>query len=136
MSTKVSTLIQDIIPDDGWVGSPSSSNVVAAMEGGVRGVRTIDDTDSPYTVVATDSVLVCDTTGGAITVNLPAAADVPGQQLTVKKVSGGVNAVTLDGNGAEEIDGSTTNADVDAQYDVLTIICDGTQWLILNQEIA
>jgi hypothetical protein len=91
----------------------------------------IDDTDSPYTVsVLTTQILYADPTSGAITVNLPAVASSTGAILTVKNI-GTTNAVTLDGNSSETIDGATTKA-LSSQYDVVTIHCDGSAWHIIG----
>lgn len=108
-----------------WVAATSGSSGGAVTQG----IKTITVADTPYAVGATDAVILVDTTGGAVTVNLPAAA-VAGRTLTIKKVSSDVNAVTLDGNGAETIDGQTTQL-LTAQYMSLTIISDGVGWDIL-----
>lgn len=117
--------------NDVFVGSDKEPDVA-------RDIISIDDSDSPYTLDPSGprTLLVADSQGGAITVNLPAAADVTGYDVTVKRAGTGTNAITLDGDGSEEIDGSTTNTDLDAQHDVLTITSDGTQWLITSKEIA
>lgn len=135
MATKVDTLIDDnILPSGEWIGAPSAYDISNIAS--VRPVKQLDDSDSPYDVLVTDGVLLVDTQSGAVTLNLPAAADAAGQVLTVKRMGTGVNAVTIDGDGAETIDGSATNTDLDAQYDVLTIVSDGSEWLILNSNIA
>ena len=54
------------------------------------------------TLLSTDRVLIVDTTGGAITVNLPAASSVPINAYRVKLIAG-ANNVTLDANGTESI---------------------------------
>ena len=64
---------------------------------------------SPYTVVATDSVLTCDATGGAVVINLPAATGT-GRELTLKKIDSSSNACTLTRAAADVIDGATTAA--------------------------
>lgn len=60
--------------------------------------------DSPYTVLATDTSLLCDTTGGSIVLQLPALA-VLGDRLIFAKMDIGANAVSILPNGAETIDG-------------------------------
>ena len=73
-----------------------------------------------YTVLATDTVLFCDTDGGAFTVTLPAG--VQGRYLKLCNVGTSGNDLTVDGNGAEEVYGAATQlvADgevVDLHYD-------------------
>ena len=91
----------------------------------------IDDTDSPYTVdLDVTQVLLCDPTSGAITVNLPAIAGVADSVIYIKNV-GTTNAVTIDGNSAEEIDGATTYS-LSTQYDCVLIIAGSAEWHVLT----
>jgi hypothetical protein len=76
------------------------------------------------------SVVLVDATAGAVTITLPAANVSAGRSITVKKTDASVNAVTIDGSGAETIDGATTKS-LPAQYDSVTVFCDGTQWWIV-----
>ncbi len=85
--------------------------------------------DSPYTASLNEMVL-CDCAGGAITVNLPAASGNGGRRIAIKKTDSTANAVTVDGNSAETIDGAVTQS-IGEQYDSLTLICDGTNWHIM-----
>jgi len=89
----------------------------------------IDNTDSPYTPGG-EGIILCDTTGGAITINLPAVASSSGVLYRVKKLNASANNVTLDGNGTETIDDSLTK-DITAQYESLDVFCDGTEWWVL-----
>lgn len=89
--------------------------------------RTITSTGTP---LLTDFLLLVDASGGAVTVNLPEAAGSAGRPLVVKKIDAGTDAVTLDGDGAETIDGAATLV-LAAQWDSVAIICDGTAWYIV-----
>lgn len=102
-----------------------SINEVIASRGkfGVRSVSATGD------IASTDGLVLVDATAGAVTMTLPLAASVPGRVFAVKKVDASGNAVTVDGNGSETIDGATTQA-LSAQYDVLTVASDGTEWWI------
>lgn len=90
-------------------------------------IRTITASAS---VADSDVVLLVDATAGAVTVTLPAAASSSGRVLYVKKTDASGNAVTLDGNASETIDGATTLA-IATQYQSYTVICDGTGWWII-----
>lgn len=83
-----------------------------------------------YTATALDDLILCDATSGAFTVTLPKAADNNGKELTVKKTDASANAVTLDGNGSETIDGAATVA-LSSRYASRTIRSDGTNWHII-----
>jgi len=70
------------------------------------------------------------------TLTLPAAATSAGAWYTIKKTSADAAAVTVDGNADELIDGAATFAEIDAQYDVATFVCDGTGWHVVSKIIA
>lgn len=74
-----------------------------------------------------NTFLMCDATSNNITVNLPAASGVTGRVYVIKKIDSGSNTVTVDGNGSEALDGATTQV-LSSQYDVIRIICDGSNW--------
>lgn len=82
-----------------------------------------------YTATYSDDVIECDATGGAITITLPAAATIKGKILEIKKTDTSTNAVTVDGNSSETIDGATTLA-LPASNDAVVIQSDGTNWKI------
>lgn len=72
-------------------------------------VDSINDTNSPYTLTRTQSALLCDTTNGAITVNLPAASDLVQMRFVIRKIAGPpTNVITITPNGADTINGSST----------------------------
>lgn len=77
-------------------------------------------------VQPSDDILLVDTTGGSVTLTLPAAGTVRGQWFVVKKLVA-ANTVTLDGASAETIDGAATLA-FTTQYQAVTIYSDGTEW--------
>ena len=88
-----------------------------------------------YTVVLADrnSVILADATSAAFTVTLPAAATAgAGFIVTVKKTDASANAVTIDANASETIDGATTFA-LTSRYDTAQIVCDGTAWFLLGK---
>lgn len=93
----------------------------------VEGLTLVDDGDSPYTVGAAVCRIQAQTGAGAVTINLPAAASNLGRVVKIKRV--GANDVTIDGNGAETIDGAATLT-LDADYESVTLFCDGSGWNI------
>lgn len=84
-----------------------------------------------YTARELDKVILADATGGAFTVTLPVAETVKGLVLTVKKIDAGANAVTVDGDGSETIDGATTYA-LSSQYKFVTVYSDGVEWWVIS----
>jgi hypothetical protein len=83
-----------------------------------------------YAAAVTDDVLLCNATGGAITITLPAAASSANKVLWVKKTDSSGYAVVLDGNGAETIDGAATLS-ISTQYQSYTVACDGVAWYVI-----
>lgn len=80
-------------------------------------------------------VFTCANTTG-VTFTLPAASTVTNGMYHFKKTSANAFAITLDGNNSETIDGAATNAEMDAQYDSMTIWSDGSNWLIISKSIS
>ena len=100
-----------------------NNNFIAA-----RKLTTVAKT-ATYTAAA-DDIILCNAAGGAISINLPAVASSAGQVYTIKKTDSGGNAVTVDGNASETIDGATTKA-LASQYKYVTVACDGSVWWII-----
>jgi len=90
-------------------------------------------TSSPFTAVAGEGYFV-NTTGGAITVNLPAGT--AGAVVAIKDYAGtfDTNAVTLVQNGSDKIGGSTDNKRLNTEGIAATLIfIDSTQgWLVTD----
>lgn len=85
---------------------------------------------SDITLAATYEVANIDASGGGITITLPAAANIAGRQYTIRKSDASANAVTVDGNASETINGAATYA-LTTQYQSVTIMSDGTNWMII-----
>lgn len=91
-----------------------------------------------YTVVEADrdKLIKVDATSGAVTIALLAAATAgDGFQIAVKKTDSSGNAVTMDANASETIDGALTLA-LSSQYQVAVLTSDGTRWHITNSAAA
>lgn len=87
-----------------------------------------------YTVVEDDrdKLIKVDASGGAVTISLLAAATAgDGFQVAIKKTDSSSNAVTIDGNSSETIDGATTLPLVN-QYEVAVLTSDGSNWNVTN----
>lgn len=85
---------------------------------------------SNYTLLVTDYGVLCDVSGGAITITLPTASSAEFLPFVIKKTDSSTNTVTVDGDGSETIDGATTQILL-AQYDALAVVSDGTDWWII-----
>ena len=105
----------------------SSSGTTVNQANNWQAVRAITST---ATLGWDDNTVFADATSGAITVNLRAATNMTGKVYTIKKTDASANAVTVDPNGTETVDGAATYA-LTVQYQSVTIACDGTNWYIL-----
>jgi len=84
-------------------------------------------TASSDTLDDNNHTCLCDCTSNAITLNLPVG--VSGTQYVIKKTDATANAVTVDANGSELIDGAATQT-ITTQYESITIVSDGSNWFI------
>jgi hypothetical protein len=87
-----------------------------------------------YTVGLTDrgKTILADSTAGSFTISLPSAASATnGFEITIKRINSApvANLVTIDPNASETIDGRTTFILYD-KNDVVTLLCDGSNWRI------
>ena len=87
--------------------------------------------DGTTTLTAGDSqIILADATAGAMTITLPAIADADKYRYIIKKIDSSANAVTVDADGTETIDGSLTQV-ISSQYVAMQIVPHGTEWSIV-----
>lgn len=106
-------------------GPPGPAGPPGADEAG--GPIAISTKTSNYTVLLTDNFLKADTTGGSIIFTLPPVATATGRIFNFKKIDSSANAMTIQGNGADLIDGFNTQF-TNTQYESFSIISDGLTW--------
>lgn len=102
--------------------------------GTVRNIPTIVSKTTTYPLVASDELVLADTSGGAWTATLPTAAGRTGKVYAFKKTTSDVAALTIATTSAQTIDGSTTTS-VNTQYEYLEVISDGSNWHIQRRYI-
>jgi hypothetical protein len=112
----------DTAPGSGRQIKPTASTVVN---------RAIQTKTSAYTLTANDSVILADASGGAFTLTLPTAVGISGTVYTIKRISAS-NNVTIDGAGAETIDGAATYV-LTAQWQAVELISNGTSWFVIGE---
>jgi len=81
-----------------------------------------------YTAIANDYVLV-NATSLAITITLPTAIGIAGRRVNVTKTDTTSNKVTINTSLSQTINGSLTIV-ITGQYDNVTLISDGANWVI------
>ena len=115
-----------------WPNGAGSAGQVLTTNGGNALSWTLRSAAYAYTAktttyVITTSDYVIDCTSGTFTVTLPPVSGLTGQAFIVK--NSGVGVITLDGDGSETIDGSTTQAI--AAGISMTVMCTGAAWIIV-----
>lgn len=75
-------------------------------------------------------VVLVDASGAARTITLPDAAGNTGRVYHVKKTDASSNAVIIDGDGADTIDGAATHS-ITTQYESRTVVSDGANWHVI-----
>lgn len=106
----------------------NSSQIRTALGALARSVppQTTREAVAATTVDVMDDLIVCDATGGAFTVTLPPADQVQFLKVSIKRINGGGNAVTIGGT----VDASV-NPTLASQWSAITVQSDGTRWLKL-----
>lgn len=87
-------------------------------------------TAGTHTITNGYELIICDSTDGNVTVNLPPADESKGKKYYFVKTNSG-NVVTISGNGYNINGGSTTT--IGNHYGSKTIISDGAQWYIIAE---
>jgi hypothetical protein len=106
---------------------------IAANAGAITYTYTaIDDTDSPYTVLVSDSVIGCDSAAGAITVNLP-DAPATGASWIIKDVTGSANAfnITLTTPGGVVLIDIAATYVMNTNYQSVQVVFNGSKYIVV-----
>jgi hypothetical protein len=99
--------------------------------GRIRGLRRITAAGAVTVSITDEVIVIAQTVGAAITVNLPASPET-GRSYSVKDGKGDAftNTITVEPDGAQTIDGAP-NFVLNVNYASVDITWDGTQWLIV-----
>ena len=117
--------------DSGQVMQSNGSGVLTWVTPSSGGGLTVEAQNSTTGLSGTDKFVKADSSGGAITLTLPAAATAGSGAIFVIKDIGNAstNAITIDGNSSEKIDGQITQT-INSDYQSIEMLCDGTEWWI------
>ncbi len=95
-------------------------------------VTTVLNAASPYTVLGTDYLISVDTSGGAVTVTLPAATAVAGRTYVIRDTGGAAAAsnITIGGGGTNLVGGGAAAATkvINTAYAGATVYSNGATW--------
>jgi hypothetical protein len=121
---------------DRTITFPDATGTLAERSAAVEADRVHTPGDANYTITDTDgydTIVYATTLTADRTVTLPTSADNKGRIITIKRTVGGDETITIDGEGAETIDGATTTS-LNGKYDTVTIESDGTNWVTLHRK--
>ena len=100
--------------------------------GHVRNTTTVNV--ATYDLLAGDDILLVTYTATAAmtSLTLPTAQTIDGRVIVIKDAGGNANTnnITIDTEAAQTIDGAATLV-INTDYDSVTLVCDGTNWLII-----
>lgn len=131
-------MVQPFIPVRSLPSDPSPrqiSDVVNQIlknfpQFGGQDYRSIKTITAAQQTQATDWTVLVDCSAGAVTISLAPVATSSWRVLNYKKIDSSANAMVLDGNAAETIDGATTKSTT-TRYANFQIHCDGAAWYVL-----
>lgn len=104
------------------------ANSVEVTNGFSAGITTVS---SNTTLNSTHYTVLVNASVAAVTITLPAVASSARRIYSIKKIDSSVNAVTVDANGSEQVDGAD-NTVLTSQWNSKTIQCDGVEWYIIS----
>jgi hypothetical protein len=85
-----------------------------------------------YTATNQDHNILVDATSGVITITLPTAATLAGQEFCIKDWKGqaATHNITIATTSAQTIDGASTKV-ISANYGSVRVVSDGSNWAII-----
>jgi hypothetical protein len=109
--------------------TPTSSVEIVKADAGPRTRSNVYNKVATYTIDIDDDYIIASAGANIFTLTLPDAVSGIGKELTIKKIDASANAVIVDGNSTQLIDGELTH-ELTTQYDSINVISDGENWWI------
>jgi len=103
----------------------------ASSGGGGATAITVESKSTTTALTGTNKLIKADSSGGSITLTLPAAATAgAGAFFIIKDIgNAGTNSIVLEGNASETIDGAL-NLTLAANYASAEVVCDASNWWV------
>lgn len=108
---------------------PWGPRAISSIERQINTKPPVTTVTASRTIKADAGFLLVDATAGAVTITLPPAREAIGFVITVLKTDAGGNAVTIDGSGAETINGAATKSTT-TQWAGWAITSNGAAWFV------
>jgi hypothetical protein len=113
----------------GPAGGAGTNGATGATGSAGGSIYPIVSKTTTYTATTADVVILC-ATSSAWTLALYTAVGNDGRVLIIKKTSSDANALTIDPNGSQTIDGATTIL-IRTQNESVTLVYDGANWVVV-----
>lgn len=122
----------DLPTADGLAGQVMQTNGAGVASWAVASAaKTVTAVQTGTYSANINELVRCDPSSTPVTVNLPTAVGVDGQEIVIKNVTSSIaNTIEINGNGLETIDGTTTQT-LQSEFVSITVISDGANWLII-----
>lgn len=129
-------LVNNVTDQDRWGGQLNDDMDIIDAQLKVAQDFVVDVKTANYAVLSSDKkkLIACDATSASFVVTLPLASVGNGFVVAIKKTDASVNTVTIDGSGAETIDGDATLV-LSIKDSSVVLTSDGVNWLIVASEI-
>jgi hypothetical protein len=98
-------------------------------------ILSVTEVSTTYPIVASDDLIIADATSGAFVISLPTIVGNEGKNYALKKIDSSANAVTVDADGSETIDGSA-NVILTTQYNFTWLVAGPNEWHIVSTDDA
>lgn len=119
------------VPFSGLTGTPGDNAALVSYVGAAKLTQPIATVIATGALNAAQYTVLVDATSGASVQTLPTAASSSGKVFVIKKIDASANTVTIQGNGAELIDGVNTKV-ISTQWTAVMLQSNGTAWYILS----
>ena len=132
-SDGTNTYLQAIAAGDVPTLNQNTTGTAGGLTGGpvTTAVRTVT---SNYTLVSTDSIVFANASGGSLTVTVPAATGIAGQQYYVVMMNSTGGTVTV--HVAGETIAGFSSVVLGYQYESIGIVSDGANWQMISSPIT
>ncbi|MCP3684529.1 MAG: hypothetical protein GY861_17830 [bacterium] len=125
-----------VAPTDGQLLGWNNSNSEWEPKTVVAGALNPTVKTATGTISISETMVLASSTGGAITLTLPAVSGNDGKEIIIQKTSSDFNVITIDADGSEFIGGSATTT-LNTQGETIRIVCheSATNWVIIDRLI-
>lgn len=106
-----------------------TNGVISVTPNGQVNTVRVTDADSPYAVTSDDYYIGVAGQGAGVTINLPVGTD--GRVLVIKSEAGQPSNITINPNGANTIENTTSYSVLAATDGSITVVFRGTNWNVV-----